>query len=185
MTRKSLIVVAFALALVPFVAAHPVSLPSDPGACNPARFDHHWVAGTSYTADVVFVSSSQQGAVALADSCATIDNEGDFGVGGGFLPAGHHEPREGVCVTDHVTGAPVQFFVGTATGGVITSTSPTFVTCGKAFTAGGVPMSPGTDGGWWVFVVTDVNVDGNQQNLSASASTPAAGHICSAPVFAC
>lgn len=178
MLKRLLVPGILGLLVLPFAFAHPFPAP---GAtpCAPLH-DHHYAAGGSVVAGTPVASASWRTTVVLTDSCATYDGEGDFGVGGGFLPADHHNAYEGVCVSDATAtvagAAPIAFWIGTTSpGGVVTAVSPLFYGCGYA------PMPPGADGGWWIFLANQATA-GPQTQLY---SEPTLGHICSAPVWAC
>ena len=178
MLKKLLVPAAVAILAIPFAVAHvfpdPVTTP-----CAPLH-DHHYATGSSANLNGI-ATATWRTTVVLTDSCETYDGEGDFGVGGGFLPASHHNAYQGVCVAD-ITGTTVDFWIGAKgpSGGIV-SVSPLLSGCGSAFDANGAPIAPGVDGGWWIFLANSASL-GFTSSLNAP---PTAGHICSAPAWAC
>lgn len=180
MLKRLLVPALFGLLVIPFTFAHPIPPTPLDTPCAPSH-DHHYTTGTSLVFGTPITSATWRTTVILADSCPTLDGDGDFGVGGGFLPANHHDAYKGVCVSD-TTGFTQTFWIGTVNpSGAVTSISPLFQGCGAAYDTSGVPMPPGADGGWWVFLANEVQTTGQSTYLAA----PTTGHICSAPFFLC
>ena len=183
MLKQLLVAGVVASLAIPLAVAHVFPFPSNtPGigtACAP-QHDHHYVAGTS-VATGGLVSATWRTTVVLTDSCEFQDGEGDFGIGGGFLPADHHDAYTGVCVTDAL-GQVVGFWIGAkgASGGIV-NVSPLQFGCGAAFDANQVPIKPGVDGGWWIFLANTDTSTFSQPGVTL----PTQGHICSAPFWAC
>ena len=166
MLRKILALALVAAFAVPAVGAHgpPALLPYE--SCGPQK-EHHYGSGSTVAAFSPVGSITWRTTVVLLDSCP-YDGEGDFGIGGGFLPADHHFGQR-VCVYDD-SGLAVRFTIGAAdASGVIVRESFTWTTCGPAHDFLG-PIPPGADSGWWVFLQDVVDGSGN-------VGTPTTGHI--------
>ena len=144
--NKTLIAL-LAVALIPTALGHvPAGAPNP--ACNATENPHDYVVQSESGA-----AGYGAGFVLVSDGCPSATTDGDFesGVGGAFLPAGHHGST--VCVTDNVLGSGASFSVGAdADGdGLITpgTGGDSLVTGTGCVAAGG---AAGADGGWWVFV---------------------------------
>ncbi len=168
---KKTIMLLVATALVtplaaPLGGAHGDPAPIPPGyPCNPFDPTHHYGTGTSIDAGYSALPSvTWRTTMLLFDSCALIDGEGDFGVGGGFLPTNHHGSIVGgiwqgdVCVQDDVFGFDVEFIVGYSTGGGSIVEVASGAGCIPVSLPAVYPQpfpnppSPGADGGIWVFL---------------------------------
>ncbi len=208
MLPRKILLLAVAILVTPMVApaggAHPYPVPApDLGPCNASEPSHHYVTGTSLdVGNSALPTVTWRTTVLLFDSCAFIDGEGDFGVGGGFLPTNHHGINGAgvwsgeVCVEDDVYGFDVEFVVGVSPGGgvineVAHGTGCIYVSLPSFYPQPAPnPPSPGADGGIWVFLentvgdpnaATQINLD--PSNVSATAKVapgvvvPTTGHI--------
>lgn len=173
--RLLLAIVACALVapatLAPMAAAHFPSFPAPtPGPCQ-MEHAHHYGTGTSLDGRALVTSVTWRNTVILLDSCVPQNGEGDYGIGGGFLPADHHSGF--TCVFDDVI-PNVHFHIGAvdASGNVV-AISDRWDTCGWPVDSLGVAIPPGADNGWWIFLVDVVEVT----TSGVVVSTPTTGHI--------
>ena len=150
-------------------------VPSGPNpACEPAANPHDYAVGVVPSVVILFdgcsgrfnctanplhpacrvcwVVSDLVGPPDCCDSLAycpptLADGDFEFGIGGGFLPASHHNSM--VCVEDAVLGSTVQYRTGADLNGdgVVDDHEASSPLTGCAAMG-----SPGADGGWWVFV---------------------------------
>jgi hypothetical protein len=169
---------------LPGATAHgPPNIPLPNQFCG-NQATHHYTTGTSLRLSLPIVQyANWRTTVQLMDSCP-YDGEGDYGIGGGFLPIDHHGSYDPftntwsitACVDDDMWGpaAGNPFAVGLIIGvnvgggniveyasgnGCATATAPDL----------GFGITQSADFGWWVFL--------ENRNIGTILIEPTNGHL--------